>query len=385
MSRRTSLIVVGFLAAALVGVALLALPGSPVHKSPTLGLDLQGGLEVTLQAVPPPDRDLTEQDLDRSVDIMRNRVDKLGVTEPEIRKQGSDQIVIQLPGVKDPQAAAEIIGKTAQLELYDLETSLTGPSVSIRGEPVEFASLYDLLARVQSQAAQGTASAYYVFNKNTKRLVDGPFDTKAAAEKVANKRPNARQVLAVPDKMVVVTCGENAVVCPGGPQGSGVAPDRTYYYLFKYEPPDIPQMTGEDLKLDGTRADFDTSARRRRTADRDHGVHRQGRGQVRGDHARRVDARPHPPGGAALRDRPRPRDPNLPADRLRRTARSRAASAAAGRRSRGSTRSARPRTSRSSSRQAHSRSTSRRSRRTTSRRRSGRTRSRRQSAPRSAD
>ncbi len=259
MSRRTSLIVVGFLVAALVGVALLALPSSPLHKSPTLGLDLQGGLEVTLQAVPPPDRELTDQDLDRSVDIMRNRVDKLGVTEPEIRKQGSDQIVIQLPGVKDPQAAAAIIGKTAQLELYDLETSLTGPSVSIRGEPVEFASLYDLLARVQSQAAGGTASSYYVFNKNTKRLVDGPFDTKAAADKVANKRPAAREVLAVPDKMVVVTCGENAVVCPGGPQGSGVAPDRTYYYLFKYEPPDIPQMTGEDLKLDGTRADFDTS------------------------------------------------------------------------------------------------------------------------------
>jgi SecD/SecF fusion protein len=235
------------------------MPGSPLHKSPTLGLDLQGGLEVTLQAVPPPDRELTDQDLDRSVDIMRNRVDKLGVTEPEIRKQGSDQIVIQLPGVKDPQAAAAIIGKTAQLELFDLETSLTGPSISIRGEPVEHASLYDLLARVQSQTTQGDASAYYVFNKNTKRLVDGPFDTKAEADKVANKRPDAREVLAVPDKMVVVTCGEGAVVCPGGPQGQGVNPDRTYYYLFKYDPPNVPQMTGEDLKLDGTRADFDTS------------------------------------------------------------------------------------------------------------------------------
>jgi SecD/SecF fusion protein len=259
VSRKTSLIVVGFLTAALVGVVLLAMPGSPLHKSPTLGLDLQGGLEVTLQAVPPPDRELTEQDLDRSVDIMRNRVDKLGVTEPEIRKQGSDQIVIQLPGVKDPEAAAAIIGKTAQLELFDLETSLTGPSVSIRGEPVEHASLYDLLARVQSQTTQGDASAYYVFNKNTKRLVDGPFDSKAEADKVANKRPDAREVLAVPNQMVVVTCGENAVVCPGGPQGQGVTPDRTYYYLFKYEPPNIPQMTGEDLKLDGTRADFDTS------------------------------------------------------------------------------------------------------------------------------
>ncbi len=58
---------------------------------------------------------------------MRNRVDKLGVTEPEIRTQGSDQIVIQLPGVKDPEAAAEIIGTTAQLELFDLETLARRP------------------------------------------------------------------------------------------------------------------------------------------------------------------------------------------------------------------------------------------------------------------
>ena len=38
--------------------------------------------------------------------------------------------------------------------------------------------------------------------------------------------------------MVVITCGEGAVVCPGGQDGSGVAPDRTYYYLFQYEPPE---------------------------------------------------------------------------------------------------------------------------------------------------
>src|SRR6188768_4347087 len=140
MSRRAAFFVVGLVAAALVGVALLAIPGSPIQQKPTLGLDLQGGLEVTLQAVPPRDRKLTKEDLDRSVDIMRNRVDKLGVTEPEIRTQGNDQIVIQLPGVSDPEAAAEIIGTTAQLELYDLEASLAGASVSVRGFPVENAS-----------------------------------------------------------------------------------------------------------------------------------------------------------------------------------------------------------------------------------------------------
>ena len=58
--------------------------------------------------------------------------------------------------------------------------------------------------------------------------------------------------------MAVVSCGEGSVVCPGA-GGAGVAPDRTYYYLFEYDPPNVPQMTGEDFKLSGTRADFDTS------------------------------------------------------------------------------------------------------------------------------
>ncbi len=238
MSRRNSFLVLGLLVVALVGVALLAVPGSPLHKSPTLGLDLQGGLEVTLQAVPPPNRDLTEEDLDRSVEIMRSRVDKLGVSEPEIRTQGDNQIVIQLPGVKDPQAAAEIIGTTAQLELFDLEASLIGPSTNIRGEPVETDSLYGLLAQVQSQVQDGESEAYYVVNTRTKRVVSGPYGSEEAAlRSVDGKLPAGREIFAVPDGMAVVTCGEGAVVCPGA-GGAGVAPDRTYYYLFEYTPPD---------------------------------------------------------------------------------------------------------------------------------------------------
>ena len=124
MTRRAAIVVVALVVAALVGVALMVIPSSPIHQKPTLGLDLQGGLEITKQAVPPKGRKLTKEDLDRSVTIMRDRVDRLGVSEPEIRTQGNDQITIQLPGVKDPEAAAKIIGKTAQLELYDLETSL---------------------------------------------------------------------------------------------------------------------------------------------------------------------------------------------------------------------------------------------------------------------
>ena len=64
-NRRSHLILVGLLALALAGVAMLAIPGSPGHKKVRLGLDLQGGLEVVLKAVPPKGHQLTSSDMDR--------------------------------------------------------------------------------------------------------------------------------------------------------------------------------------------------------------------------------------------------------------------------------------------------------------------------------
>src|SRR5262245_60551870 len=118
-TRRSYLILLGFIVAALVGVGFVAIPGSPSERKATLGLDLQGGLEVVLKAVPPKGVKVTNDGLNRSVDIIRNRVDKLGASEPDVRKQDPDQIVIQLAGVHDTRRATELIGKTAQLELYD--------------------------------------------------------------------------------------------------------------------------------------------------------------------------------------------------------------------------------------------------------------------------
>src|SRR4051812_4376041 len=117
----------GAIVIALVGAVLLAAPGSPIYQKPTLGLDLQGGLEVVLKAVPPKGHKLTPEDMDRSISIMQDRINKLGVSEPEIRKQGNNQIVIQLAGVHDPAAAAKLIGTTAQLMMFDFENDVTGP------------------------------------------------------------------------------------------------------------------------------------------------------------------------------------------------------------------------------------------------------------------
>ena len=243
-----------------------------MHKKVTLGLDLQGGLEVVLEARPAKGQKLDSAALDRSVSIMRQRVDKLGVSEPEIRKQGSNQIVIELAGVHDPAKAATIIGKTAQLELYDLETSLTGPSITASGNPQPSPSLDKLLSAVQSQAKKGEPEGYYAFGKNKQKSV-GPATSRAAALKQAKQSKLKRRftVLAVPQNTVVITCDSTEVVCPGntGQQGGNVIqpppPGQSYYYLFTHNPDKtgvgdvkgVPQLTGSDLKLSGTRQDFD--------------------------------------------------------------------------------------------------------------------------------
>ena len=149
--------------------------------------------------MPPKGHKLVAEDLDRSVSIMRNRVDKLGVSEPEIRKQGSNQIVIELAGVHDPRQAAQIIGKTAQLELYDLETSVTGPTRGAAGAVIPKTKLYDLLAPVQEKAKQGDPVAYYLFDG--KKLVAGPIASKDRIEEIlAEQKAKAPAQAAAPKR-----------------------------------------------------------------------------------------------------------------------------------------------------------------------------------------
>jgi SecD/SecF fusion protein len=272
--RRRYLLILGLILLALVGVFALGVPNSPVHKSVKQGLDLQGGLEVVLKAVPPKGQQIEKSKMQISQDIMRNRVDKLGVSEPEVRTQGNDQIVIQLAGVHDPRAAAKLIGKTASLEFFDLESDLTGPSRTANGQPIATPSLYELLSRVQSQVQSGGSDSWYLFDSKTKKVVAGPLSTREAAfatkkakqlgitpasvEGASGKHGPRYRLYAVPKGMVVAQCGIGEVVCPGVAQAN---PTTNSWYLFKYDPQNannpIPEMTGRDLKLSGTRADVD--------------------------------------------------------------------------------------------------------------------------------
>ena len=86
--QRKYVILMGAILAAVVGVVLLAIPGSPIHRKPVLGLDLQGGLEVVLKAVPPKGQQVTASGMSTAQSIIQNRIDKLGVSSPEVREAG---------------------------------------------------------------------------------------------------------------------------------------------------------------------------------------------------------------------------------------------------------------------------------------------------------
>ena len=98
-------LVVGLVAASAIAIAL---------KPTVLGLDLQGGVEVVLQGKPTEQAQVTPEAIDRSVEIIRDRVDAFGVAEPEIQTQGDDQIVVALPGAEDPEQVVNDLINPAQ-------------------------------------------------------------------------------------------------------------------------------------------------------------------------------------------------------------------------------------------------------------------------------
>jgi preprotein translocase subunit SecD len=108
-----------------------------------LGLDLQGGLQVVLQAQPVAGQTLDSGTLEGTRQTIERRVNALGVSEPLIQTRGSDQIIVELPGVNDPDEAVAVLQETALLEIIDpqgqylppgtLVNTTLGPAEQARG------------------------------------------------------------------------------------------------------------------------------------------------------------------------------------------------------------------------------------------------------------
>lgn len=109
---------------ALVGVTALLLAAVwlivPPDKKIPQGLDIRGGLSVILTARPETGTALVVAQMDQAEFVIRNRVDRLGIADASVQKQGANALLVQIPGVKDPQQALDTIGKTGQLEFREV-------------------------------------------------------------------------------------------------------------------------------------------------------------------------------------------------------------------------------------------------------------------------
>lgn len=127
MPRRNLVLLGGIiiLAAVAIWVDLPTNPGIHIHLGPIQidreikvrqGLDLQGGMQVLLEADVPPDEPVDRQAVAAAKGIIEKRVDGLGVSEPLIQLQGTRRIIVELPGLKNPEEAVAAFGKTGLLE-----------------------------------------------------------------------------------------------------------------------------------------------------------------------------------------------------------------------------------------------------------------------------
>jgi len=146
------LLVAGLIAAS---IALIA------TNATVLGLDLKGGVELVYQGQPTPQQPVvTQVALQRAVDVMENRVDQLGVTQPQIQTEGHNLIDVQLPDVKNVAQAEAEVGTTAQLFFYDWEANALTPA----GKPVaDGLAIQDapseLISQGDSSAGPGASTA----------------------------------------------------------------------------------------------------------------------------------------------------------------------------------------------------------------------------------
>jgi preprotein translocase subunit SecD len=133
--RTSGLRALAYLTAMLVVLAAIVVTFTvvrPIGPSIREGLDLKGGVEVVLKTAHP----VSAHDMGIVQAILTNRADSLGVSEPNIYQQGADEFVVQVPGVKNQEAAIKIIGQTGQLTFEGQATAVVGKTKTSPGTTV---------------------------------------------------------------------------------------------------------------------------------------------------------------------------------------------------------------------------------------------------------
>jgi len=263
----------------LVIVSAVIVVQKPVQK----GLDLQGGIELTLQGRPTPQvKEVTTGAIDQSIDIIRSGCDRLGVSEIEVSRLGKDQISVGIPGATNVGSATECATKPARLYFYDWQNNLVGPAAVLNGtdttaDPTETQkelrqswidagrpptegfnrqliaqgaepTLYDAATLASEQKPNPDCTTctsptrYYLFDEKTKEYISGPVTAKSDLYLNDQGRPIPKEgeIVEVPQGTTVVT--EQATDPATGDTAEG--PENAGYYVLK----DDPALSGTDIK-----------------------------------------------------------------------------------------------------------------------------------------
>ena len=214
------------------------------------GLDLSGGTQLIYQGEPSADNPTIDgDDIDRAIEIIRDRVDALGVSEPEIAPLGTDQIQISLPNVQDTQRAIQQVGDTAKLYFYDLEPNIvpldpkTSEVTPANLQQQSTTSLYDAVEVASKQntkcgnSCTTTAPQLYLFEKKSRQFVAGPETTKRdlfSTDEAKAVPKDDQKIFTVPQGTIVVQDQENTDN-PDAPAS---------YFVLR----DKPALSGDDIK-----------------------------------------------------------------------------------------------------------------------------------------
>ncbi|HYH60283.1 MAG TPA: protein translocase subunit SecD [Solirubrobacterales bacterium] len=249
-SRRRNLIVLG-LVLALVAVSIWAVASKPTRQ----GIDLAGGTELVYQGTPTPaNQNISAEDIDRAVDIVRDRVDALGVSEPEITRIGEDQLAISLPEVQNAQDAIDQVGETSQLSFYDFEPNVIAPNPKLPSAAERpFNRLYDAVIASQDEKPECFEKSgepicthdglYYLFDEQTLELLAGPVTREEDLFlKFGGEQPEGSVVEEVPQGYVVLR--EEPPADDPATEADESETGLRGFFLMR----DRPELTGDDIR-----------------------------------------------------------------------------------------------------------------------------------------
>jgi preprotein translocase subunit SecD len=157
------------------------------------GLDLQGGMHLALEVDESRGRvpDKSEA-LDRALKVVRTRIDQFGVSEPLVQKSGNDRIIVELPGIDDPQRAQEVVQKSAflQFQITDktqaLEKALPRLDAAVKGITNRVASTAGAAPRAaDTAAASGGTTGLFTSADTTKKAADSAKSDSARTDTAA--------------------------------------------------------------------------------------------------------------------------------------------------------------------------------------------------------